>query len=137
METNSYEQVREQVRCLPSEAQQTVRSVLELPTSEAQQTVRSVLELPATEQKQLLAELPKQRTVRVRRGVARDYSAEQDWLEANRHLYRGEYLAVSGGQLLAHGTDPRAVMAAARATGQRFLISRVPHADEVYGGGLW
>jgi Family of unknown function (DUF5678) len=122
METNNYEQIREQAIYLPFEAQQTLRSALAL---------------SAAEQQQLLRELMNHRTVRVRRGAARDYSAEQEWLRENRRLYRGQYLAVSGGQLLAHGTDPKAVLAAARATGRKFLLSRAPQEDEVYGGGLW
>ena len=122
METN-YEHVREQVRYLPAEAQRTVRSALAL---------------PADEQQQLLSELKEHPPVRVTRGKARDFSLEQQWLRENRQLYRGEYLAVSGLQLVAHGVEPRVVMAAARASGQDFLFAHSrPEGEDPYGGGLW
>ena len=123
METTNYEQVKEQALFLPLAAQQTLRSALTL---------------PADEQRQLLAELPAHLPVRVRRVPARDFTLELRWLRENRHLYPGEYLAVSGSQLLAHGTEPRAVLAAARASGQDFLLDHPPREDELpYGGGLW
>ena len=82
-------------------------------------------------------QLKERRPVRVRRIEARDFSPEQQWLRENRHLYRGQYLAVSGAQLIAHGTEPKEVVAKARASGKDFLLSRVPPKGEVYGGGLW
>lgn len=122
METN-YEQVREQVRYLPTEAQRTVRSALAL---------------PADEQQQLLSELKEHPPVRVTRGKARDFSLEQQWLRENRQLYRGEYLAVSGMELVAHGVEPRAVLAAADASGKDFLLSHSPREDELpYCGAMW
>ena len=39
------------------------------------------------------------------------------WLEENRALYAGEWVALDGGQLISHGTDGRTVMAAAKASG--------------------
>jgi Family of unknown function (DUF5678) len=111
MESNSYEQIREQVLHLSSEAIDTVRSALLLPTEE---------------QQQLLAELKEHRAVRARRIESRDFSLEQQWLRENRHHYRGQYLAVSGNQLIAHGTEPKIVLERARASGKDFLLSRVP-----------
>jgi len=118
----SYEQIREQVLNLPSEALKTVKSALSLSSEE---------------QRKLLAELKERPPIRVRRIEARDFSAEQKWLRENRHLYRGQYLAVSGNQLIAHGTDPKEVVEKARASGKDFLLSRSPLEGEIYGGGLW
>lgn len=44
-------------------------------------------------------------------------SPERCWLRQHSHEYLGEYLAVEGDQLVAHGTDANAVFAAARAAG--------------------
>jgi len=122
MLSTSYEQIREQVLQLPFESLKTVRSALSLPSEE---------------QQKLLAELKERQPVRVRRIEARDFSVEQQWLRENRHLYRGQYLAVCGDQLVAHGKDPKEVLEKARASGQDFLLSRAPAEGENYGGGLW
>ncbi len=125
MQTITYEQVKQQALYLPREAQQTLRSALALPVAE---------------QQQLLTELPARPTVRVSRvpGKARDFSLEQQWLRENKHLYRGEHLAVSGSQLIAHSANPHEVLAAADASGMDFLLAYSPSEEEIpYGGGLW
>jgi hypothetical protein len=122
METTSYEQIRDQVLHLPSDALNAVKSALLLPSEE---------------QQRLLAELKDRRPAIARRIEARDISAEQQWLRENRHLYPGQTLAVSGSDLIAHGTDPRQVMEKARASGKDFLNSSIPPEGENYGGGLW
>ncbi|MGH9755785.1 MAG: DUF5678 domain-containing protein [Blastocatellia bacterium] len=122
MVSTSYEQIREQVLNLPPESLKTVKSALSLSSEE---------------QRKLLAEMKERPPLRVRRVEARDFSVEQQWLRENRHLYRGQYLAVSGNQLIAHGTDPKEVMGNARASGKDFLLSRSPLEGEIYGGGLW
>jgi hypothetical protein len=122
METTSYEQIRDQVLHLPSDALNAVKSALLLPSEE---------------QQRLLAELKDRRPVMARRVEAREFSIEQQWLRENRHLYRGQTLAVSGADLIAHGTDPKQVMEKARASGKEFLISSIPPEGENYGGGLW
>src|SRR5688572_6843003 len=119
METTLYEQIRDQVLHLPSDALNAVKSALLLPSEE---------------QQRLLAELKDRRPAIARRIEARDLSAEQQWLRENRHLYRGQTLAVSGADLIAYGTDPRQVMEKARASGKDFLISSIPPEGENYGG---
>jgi hypothetical protein len=121
METTNYEQIRDQVLHLPSDALNVVRSALLLPSEE---------------QQRLLAELKNRRPVRARRVEPREFSAEQQWLRENRHLYRGQTLAVSGNDLIAHGTDPKEVIEKARASGRDFLISSIPPDGEHYGGGI-
>lgn len=44
-------------------------------------------------------------------------SAEQRWLRANEEAYRGQWVALDGERLLAHGKDGRAVSKAARDSG--------------------
>jgi Family of unknown function (DUF5678) len=122
MTSATYEEIREWVLRLPAEALNAVRSALLLPSEE---------------QQKLLAELKDLRPVKVRRIEPRDFSVEQQWLRENRHLYPGQYLAVSGDELVANGIDPKEVMEKARASGKDFLLSRVPQEGEIYGGGLW
>lgn len=119
---DNYEQVREHV--------------LHLSTG-AQSAVRSALMLSPEQQQQLLSELKARPPIRARRVDARDFSPEQRWLRENRRFYRGQYLAVCGDRLIAHGTDPKEVVEKARASGKDCLLSRVPPEGEIYGGGLW
>ena len=42
---------------------------------------------------------------------------EMAWIEANAHLYKGEYVAQMGSELVSHGRDGRAVIEEARNTG--------------------
>jgi Family of unknown function (DUF5678) len=95
MTSATYEEIREWVMRLPDEALNAVRSALLLPSEE---------------QQKLLAELKARRPIKVRRIEPRDFSVEQQWLQENRHLYRGQYIAVSGDELVANGIDPREVM---------------------------
>jgi len=101
-----------------------------------------LLTLEPKDLQKLLDELPDQRPiqhreVKVRKVEARDYSRELKWLRENAHLYRGQHLAVSGEELLAHGTDPGEVFQAAKATGKKFLMDYVARQDEIWGGGFW
>lgn len=82
-----YEQFRQQLLHLPPE-------LIRL--------VKSALQLPADEQQQLLAELDNQAASG---SQGHDYSREMQWLRENRHLYRGQHVAVCGDQLIAHDPD--------------------------------
>jgi len=46
-----------------------------------------------------------------------DYSAAQQWLTEHAREYAGQWVALDGNRLIAHGTDARAVYAAAKADG--------------------
>ena len=65
-------------------------------------------------------------------------SREYEWLREHRHEYAGQYVALAGHQLLAHGTDGRTVLAEAEATGEPLpYIVRVEDADETAFWGGW
>lgn len=52
------------------------------------------------------------------------------WLREHRHEYAGQWIALDGDRLIAHGSDSSAVYAAAKADGARQpLITRIPPAD--------
>ena len=54
--------------------------------------------------------------------------AEQDWLAAHGHEFRGQWLALQGDMLLSHGPKASAVRNEARQKGvRRPLLVRVPH----------
>jgi len=67
----------------------------------------------------------------VRRVKPRDHSRELKWLHENAHLYRGQHLAVSGDELLAHGPDFGEVFDRAKATGKKFLLGRADWLQKV------
>lgn len=60
------------------------------------------------------------------------WEREQRWLEEHRDEYQGQWVALEGDRLLAHGTDARAVYVAAREAGVRApLVTRVEGRDEL------
>jgi hypothetical protein len=127
MSTITFDQLRDQVLRQPPDFIQMLRAALQLGTED---------------RNRLLDELPapppiRHPEVKVRRVEPRDYTRELAWLRENARLYPGEHLAVSGDQLLAHGTDPGEVFDRAKATGQRFLMHRQPPEGEIWGGGCW
>jgi hypothetical protein len=127
MSSATFDQLKDQLLRLPPDVIQTLKAALELENEDRQK---------------LLNELPDQRPaqhreVKVRKVKARDYSRELKWLRENAHLYRGQHLAVSGDELLAHGSDFGEVFDKAKATGKKFLMDYVAREDEVWGGGGW
>lgn len=48
---------------------------------------------------------------------APDYSAALQWLDEHAREYAGQWVALDGNRLIAHGSDARAVYAAAKADG--------------------
>jgi AF2212-like len=46
-----------------------------------------------------------------------DWKADQDWIGAHAHEYRGQWVALDSGVLLSSGPDARTVRDEARATG--------------------
>ena len=46
-----------------------------------------------------------------------DYSAAEQWLDEHAREYTGQWVALDGNRLIAHGADARAVYAAAKADG--------------------
>jgi len=63
-------------------------------------------------------------------GLVNDASREQAWLSRHRDEYAGEWVALDGDRLIAHGPDAKAVHEAARASGVVLpMIVRVLPAD--------
>lgn len=65
------------------------------------------------------------------------HERERAWIEENRDEYLGQWVALDGDRLLAHGTDARRVYLAARAAGVRapFLERVAPKEDGAFWGG--
>ncbi len=51
---------------------------------------------------------------KIKRVPMKDRSKEMRWLKDHRHEYRGEWVALEGDRLVAHGNDAKEVFAAAR-----------------------
>ena len=67
---------------------------------------------------------------------ARSLVDEDDWIEKHRDEYLGQWVAVEGDCLIAHGTDARQVYLAAREAGIAVpFIERVEKREDAYTGG--
>jgi hypothetical protein len=66
----------------------------------------------------------------------RDFSREMEWIRQNRQSYRGQFVALKEGQLVAHGTKEREVWQAAACTGisNPFLAYIETETEESFGG---
>jgi hypothetical protein len=66
------------------------------------------------------------------------HKQERAWLEAHRDEYLGEWVALDGDRLLAHGSDARKVYEEARAKGVKapFVERAGPKVDAFMGGWL-
>jgi len=66
----------------------------------------------------------------------RTFERENAWLEAHRDEYLGQWGAVEGDSLVAHGTNPREVYLAARDSGIEVpYLVRVENRDGPFTGG--
>lgn len=66
----------------------------------------------------------------------RDFSREMEWIKENRESYRGQYVALIEGNLVASGAKEREVWAAAKhaGVGVPFLAYIETTAEESFGG---
>ena len=66
----------------------------------------------------------------------RTFKCENAWLDAHRDEYLGQWVAVEGDSLVAHGSNPREVYLAARDSGIEvpFLV-RVENREGPFTGG--
>ncbi|MEP7342885.1 MAG: DUF5678 domain-containing protein [Acidobacteriota bacterium] len=88
--------------------------------------IAQVNQLPAKEREKLIAQLnqgdepeyvvPEGRLIRTDAPFI-DRTKEDEWLAKHRREYPGEWLALMGDQLVAHGREFRAVLAKARELG--------------------
>jgi len=66
---------------------------------------------------------------------APDSRREVQWLAAHAREYAGQWVALDGDRLLAHGPQPQAVWAAAEASGVYLpLVTFVENPDSLYAG---
>jgi hypothetical protein len=66
----------------------------------------------------------------------RTFDREHAWLDANRDRYLGQWVAVEGDALVAHGTNPRQVYLDARNSGIDVpYVVKVEQQQEPYTGG--
>jgi len=66
----------------------------------------------------------------------RYFRREYEWLRQHRHEYPGQYVAIEGDKLYAHGSDGRKTLAEARQAGAKHpVIVRVEAEDELPFGG--
>lgn len=82
------------------------------------------------------SELEQQPPLQSSQASYRTYERENAWLDAHRDEYLGQWVAVEGDSLVAHGTNPRQVYLAARDSGIEvpFLV-RVEHREGPFTGG--
>lgn len=107
----TYEEVLSQVKALPPDDQAKLRDYLTAQQEEDR----------AVEAARMLARV----------ASLRDLSAEQQWLEAHRHEYVGQWVALQGDQLISHGSAAKEVHEAAVAAGhQDALLLLVQPLDE-------
>lgn len=100
----SFNEVLEQINQLPLAEQQRLFAIL-----------RSKLSLPQTKDRRapLIIENP-------------DFSREMEWLNCHKAEYAGQWVALKGDRLIAHGATAREVYAAADAAGvETPLVTRV------------
>jgi hypothetical protein len=73
---------------------------------------------------------------KVRRAQPIDLSREMKWLKEHRHEYMGQWVALDGDRLIAHGPNAREVYQAARETGivSPFLEQILPTDELPFGG---
>jgi hypothetical protein len=68
--------------------------------------------------------------------VPRDFSREMQWIRQNRETYRGQFVALSEGQLVGAGAKEREVWEQAKRAGVSvpFLAYIETKAEETFGG---
>lgn len=66
----------------------------------------------------------------------REFSCEMEWIRQNRESYRGQFVALNEGKLIASGAKEREVWAAAKQAGVSvpFLAYIETTAEETFGG---
>jgi len=72
----------------------------------------------------------------IQTGAVQSRATESDWVDRHRDQFLGEWVAVEGERLIAHGTNPREVYLTARAAGITTpFIVRVHEREEPFMGG--
>src|SRR5262249_15784049 len=74
---------------------------------------------------------------KMRRVTQRDRSRELRWIKEHREEYAGQWVALDGDRLLAHGTDAHQVFAKARQIATSPFFAHLEPEDEAHYIGGW
>ncbi len=116
-----------------------------MPNSTLEQVKEKILTLAHEDRKQLHHWLDEQACTDARHAAQKEsledrlalYKQTEKWLQENREKYIGQWVALEGDRLLAHGTDALRVHAEAKAAGIEipFLEHIVEEDDEPFYAG--
>ncbi len=98
-----------------------------------EQVIKDAYTLPPDEKRKLIEAIDRD----LRNAEAFDkHRQEITWIEQHRDEYLGQWVALDGNRLLAHGTNAKEVADAARAAGVKApFLERVEPKVEAYWGG--
>lgn len=114
-----------------STAEEIIENVRALPISERER----FFDLAETEKQKILAEKAA-KNIELEKKNERFQRALQ-WIEKNREKYDGQWVALDGDKLLAHGTDGKQVHADAQAKGVKTPLMHRVSLKETQPFGGW
>jgi hypothetical protein len=101
-----------------------------------EQLIEQAKKLPAAEQRRLRLELENLDEHLLRQAGSVDTAKERKWIAEHRQEYIGEWVALDGDQMIAHGSNAREVYLAALQAGfDSPYMDRVEKLDEPFVGG--
>jgi hypothetical protein len=101
-----------------------------------EQIIEEARKLPIEDRQRLRAALEILDTNRDQQRSYGCHQQERAWMDRNRDEYLGQWVALKGDRLVAHGTDARQVYLAARQAGiDEPYVERVEKRDEASMGG--
>ena len=98
-----------------------------------EQVINDARQLPPADKRELIKELDRDlRNEPTNRTTDREHA----WLEQHRDEYLGQWVALDGDRLLAHGTEAKEVYDTARASGVKvpFMEQITPNLEPYMGG---
>ncbi|HXD32213.1 MAG TPA: DUF5678 domain-containing protein [Pyrinomonadaceae bacterium] len=101
-----------------------------------EQILEEAKQLPVEEQRRLRVALEALDSNGDTQPAYRTNEQERAWINAHRDEYLGQWVALDGGRLIAHGADARTVYLAARAQGVEIpYVDRIEPLVEAFMGG--
>lgn len=103
-----------------------------------EQILEEARKLPIDDQRRLREALDELATNGDKQPSYRTHEEERAWVEAHREEFLDQWVALDGGDLVAHGTDARTVYDEARARGTTapYLVHVTPKVEAYVGGWL-
>ncbi|HEX4946424.1 MAG TPA: DUF5678 domain-containing protein [Blastocatellia bacterium] len=114
-------------------------------TMTAETIMEMIEQLPPTEQAKLEQLIVQHRTPKAKPPLDKrvppkplpDQAAMQRWIGEHAHEYPGEWIALDGDKLIAHGPNHQEVWEAAQASGAYLpLVTRLPSPDDLPFAGF-